>query len=437
MRWSATARNGASYVKARAALIAASATVVLAALLMLASASAASPVLEYVVPGDHFPVGFTADGGGVTAALSGFDTVVHCTGSHGGGEITGLRSTVSSYVFTGCETQGGADGGHKCKSVSANAGEITAAAIVAELVYTDQAKHEVGMLLEPHGGVYMNFECGGESVTAIGPFLSPVGPINQEATSFTATLSRSGAMQTPDEYENANGEKLPAIPMGERGTHPSVTTGVELSFTISPSVPIAIKAITATEVEAKQHEVEVRQAEQRQHEEEAAAAAAAKRQQEEAAAKRHHEEEVAAANRRQEEEGAAQQKREEDALTSLKVAISRALTATGKAAKIGTLLKHGGLTLAFGSSEPGTLVIQWWQVPRGAHVARNGQPKAALVAQGTALFAGAGVGRVKIGLTRAGRRLLAHASKLKLTIRIRFTPVAHPTISATSVVQIK
>lgn len=64
-------------------------------------------------------------------------------------------------------------------------------------MYIDQAKHEVGMLLNPDGGIYMNFECGGESVEAIGPFLSPVGPINKEATSFTATLSQSDGVQTP------------------------------------------------------------------------------------------------------------------------------------------------------------------------------------------------------------------------------------------------
>jgi hypothetical protein len=48
--------------------------------------------------------------------------------------------------------------------------KITAGAIEADLVYIDQAKHEVGMLLNPGGGLYMTFECGGESVEAIGRF---------------------------------------------------------------------------------------------------------------------------------------------------------------------------------------------------------------------------------------------------------------------------
>jgi hypothetical protein len=274
-----------------------SAAVLIAALALTAipaHAKAASGVLEYVAPGTAFPIGFTASGGPVTAELAGFDTVVHCSGSKGVGVILGPRSTVSSYVFTGCETQGGADGGHECKTEGAtNANEITAETIEADLVYIDQAKHEVGMLLNPDGGVYMTFKCGGELVEASGPFLSPVGPINKEATSFTATLSRSGAVQTPNEYENALGEKRQAIPMGKRESNPSPqTTGVELSFTIHTNALLQIKAITAAEIEAKQHEEEAAAAKKRQDEE---AAATKRRQEEEAAA-------AAAARKRQEEE---------------------------------------------------------------------------------------------------------------------------------------
>ncbi len=268
-----------------------------------AHAKAASPVLEYVAPGTAFPIDFTADGGEVTAALEDFDTVVHCTGSHGDGQIIGPRSTVSSYAFTGCETQGGTDGGHECKSEGANAKEITAEAIEADLVFIDQAKHQVGMLLNPSGGVYMEFKCGGELVEASGPFLSPVGPINQEATSFTATLSRSGAVQTPSEYENAIGEKRQAIPMGKREANPSLnTTGVELGFTIHTSASLQIKAVTAAEIEAKQREEEAAAAKKRHDEEAATAAAAKKRQEEEAAA-------AAAVRKRQEEEVAIERLR--------------------------------------------------------------------------------------------------------------------------------
>ena len=262
-------------------------------------AKAASPVLEFVPSGAAFPVGFTATGGPVTAVLAGFDTEVHCSGSEGDGAILGPRSTVSNYFFTGCKGVGGSKAGAQCKSEGADPEEIVAEAIEADLVYINQAKGEVGMLLNPSGGVYMEFECGGEAVEASGPFLSPVGPINKGATSFTATLSRSGAAQTPNEYENALGEKRQAIPMGRREANPTpATTGVELGFTIHTSASLQIKAVTGAEIEARQRGDEA-----------AAAAAAKKRQDDEAAAataaKKRGEEETAAAaatKKRQEEE---------------------------------------------------------------------------------------------------------------------------------------
>jgi hypothetical protein len=277
-----------------------------------ACASAASPVLEFASPGNSFPIPFEADGGEVSARLAEFDPIVHCGGSEGEGEITGPRSTLSNYVFTECEAHdpGGPEDGHECKSEGANAEEIRTGTIEAELVYVDQAKHEVAMLLNPDEGVYMDFECGGESVKATGSFLSPVDPINKLADSFTAVLRRSGASQLPSEYEDASGQKHQAIPMGQKGSDPPDMTGVELTFTIEPSVPLEIRAINAAEVEAKQRDEEA--AKKRQDEE----AATKKRQEDEAAAKKRQEDEAAtlAAKKRQEDEAAlAAKKAQEEA----------------------------------------------------------------------------------------------------------------------------
>ncbi|HEY2052785.1 MAG TPA: hypothetical protein VGH14_02505 [Solirubrobacterales bacterium] len=244
------------------------------------SAGAASPVLEFESQSSALPFQFEAQGGEVTAVLSDFDTVVHCEGSRGLGEIVGPRTAFSTYSFTGCETLGGTKAGHECKSATALPNEIQTPVIEAELVFIDQARNEVGVLLAPHGGVYMEFECGRENVKAIGPFVSPVGPINQEGTSFTASLFRSGATQVPSAYESLTGEILPAIPTGET-EHMTGTTGVELSFAIHTFQPLAIKAITAAELDAKQRD------------EEAAKAAAEKKRAEEEATKKRQEEELA------------------------------------------------------------------------------------------------------------------------------------------------
>jgi hypothetical protein len=262
--------------------VAASVVVLALAVAPTHASASASPVLEFVSPTSTFPIGFTAEGTEVTAALVGYDTVVHCTDSEGEGNIVGPRSTLSQYVFTGCETQGGSAGGAQCQSESADPKEIRTGTIEADLVFIDQAKREVGMLLNPGGGVYMDFKCGGEPVKALGPFLSPVSPINALTNSFTAILTRSGATQTPSEYENALGEKRQAIPLGERPGQPLATTGVELSFEIHPSAPLEIKAVTAAEIEAKQREQEAAAAKKRQEEESATAAAIKRREEEEA-----------------------------------------------------------------------------------------------------------------------------------------------------------
>jgi hypothetical protein len=418
-------------VRVRLAVLAASATIVLAALLIPAGASAASPVLEFVPHGGSLPVSFTTEGGPVIAELAGFSKVVHCTGSARQGEITGPRTAVAKYEFTGCVAQTGPAVEADCESAGANPKEIRTGPIAAELVYLDQAKREVGILLNPGGDIYMSFKCGGELTEARGPFLSSVTPINEAASSFTATLTESNALQTPDEYENAAGEKLKATPEGNREGAGWVTTGVASAITVHPSTPIEIRAITTAEVEAKQREAEAKQreADARQRDEEAkAAATAAKKQQEEAAARKRHEEEVAAANKK---------RGEEEALAALKSALRGALAASGKAPKVGALLKHGGFTLAFSSSEPGTLVIQWWQVPPAAHLAKKGKAKPVLVAQGEATFTGPGARKAKVGLTRAGRRLLAHANRLKLTSQARFTPAGQPALGANGALTLK
>lgn len=275
-----------------AALIAA-----LAITIMPAQAKAASPVLEFVSPSSAFPIDFTADGGAVTAVMANVNPVVHCAASHGEGEIIGPRSTRSEYVFTGCVANEGGSTAN-CQSEPINMGVIETGTIEADLVYIDQAKHEVGMLLNPSGGVYMTFRCGGELVEARGRFLAPVGELNTQTTSFTATLSRSGAMQIPHEFENAIGEKQEAVPMGEWEGHPLATTGVELSFAIHTSASLEIKAVTSAEIEARQRDEDAAAAKRRQDEEAKAAEAAKKRQEAEAAA-------AAAVKERQEAEAAA------------------------------------------------------------------------------------------------------------------------------------
>jgi molecular chaperone DnaK (HSP70) len=289
----------------------------LVVVLMLAigcgSASAASPVLEFA-SSSPLPIGFSAQGGAVTAELQDFPWVVHCSGSSGKGAITGPRSTVSNYVFTGCKAANGGPG-VSCKSADGDEGEIKTPQIAAELVWIDQAKSKVGMVLQPDGGIYMEFECDEEEVWAYGPFVSPVDPINQEVSSFTASLSHVGALQIPSGYEGPAGESIPAQPEGETETEIG-TTGVGLSFTISTSVPLTVKAINAAEAAANQRAEE-------------AAAAKKKREEDETVAKKRGEEETA--KKRLEEETAKKGEEERAKAKARARQLSKALKSCRKA----------------------------------------------------------------------------------------------------------
>jgi hypothetical protein len=241
-------------IKGRCAV--AVALVVAATLLVVpAGASAASPVLEFVAPGHSLPVSFTTGGGEVTA--EGFSgAVMTCAHSSGQGEITGPRRAIAKYEFTECKTA--SPGSQKCKSEGAGAEEIKTSMIEAELVYISQKNREVAVLLNPRGGTYMKFECGVTPARGEGPFLAPGAPLNTETTSFTTKLSKSSmseGVQTPDEYEGAGGEKLKAIPLGEKNNNLLLEpTGVESTITVTTAEPVEVRAITAEEVEAKQRE---------------------------------------------------------------------------------------------------------------------------------------------------------------------------------------
>jgi flagellar biosynthesis GTPase FlhF len=296
-----------------------------ALLLVPAGASAASPVLEFVAPGHSWPVSFTTKGGAVTA--EGFEEVMECAGSSGEGKITGAHKAEAEFVFTECHTKGGA----KCKSEGAGAEEIKTGEIGAELVYIAQAKHEVAILLNPAGHTYMEFKCGGIPARGEGSFLAPGAPLNTETTSFTTTLSKSsmsGGVQTPDEYEGVGGEKLKAIPLGEKNNNLMLEpTGVESTITVTTAEPVEVRAITEEEVEAKQRE------EAKKHEEALQTLETTLKKQEEALKKaeehakqvgeetKKHEEELNAqivAIKKHQEEAAAEAKKDQEEVAATK-----------------------------------------------------------------------------------------------------------------------
>ncbi len=116
----------------------------------------------------------------------------------------------------------------------------------------------------------------------------------------------------------------------------------------------------------------------------------------------------------------------------VRAALLRVLKPHGKAARIGHLLRDGGYSFSFTAPSAGRLVIGWYRVPKGAHIARAKKP--VLVASGSAVFHKAEKGTIKVSLTHKGRKLLKHATRVKLTAKATFTPAGGPGTSATKII---
>jgi len=120
----------------------------------------------------------------------------------------------------------------------------------------------------------------------------------------------------------------------------------------------------------------------------------------------------------------------EPAAAQIRALLAGQLMPSGNTAKITTLLKTGAVAVVFKALEAGAAVIAWYELPPGAKLARA-KPRPVLVASGKLIFSGPGTATIKIKLTAAGRRLLKHAKRIKLTAKGTFTPTGKAPITAT------
>jgi subtilase family serine protease len=116
--------------------------------------------------------------------------------------------------------------------------------------------------------------------------------------------------------------------------------------------------------------------------------------------------------------------------TQLAAQLAKLLAPSGKGAKLAALLKAGGLTISFKALSAGSVAIGWYELPKGAKLAKKAKPKPVLVASAQLKFTAPGSRTIKIKLTPAGKRLLKHAKQVKLTGKGTFTPVGKPPVSA-------
>ena len=109
--------------------------------------------------------------------------------------------------------------------------------------------------------------------------------------------------------------------------------------------------------------------------------------------------------------------------TILAALSERAFSPHGKNATIIALLKHGGFTYQLGESPAaGTMVINWYFLPKGAHLTKARKAKPVRIASGRAGLTTTANWKITVRLTANGKHLLRHAKVLKVTSKSTLTP---------------
>jgi hypothetical protein len=122
-------------------------------------------------------------------------------------------------------------------------------------------------------------------------------------------------------------------------------------------------------------------------------------------------------------------------IAQIKSWLRKLLVPPRRAARIRTILRTGGCTLSFSALTSGTLRVAWSLAPQRAHVSSSGRHAEAtnrqpvLVATGTASPIGGSKVKLKLKLTRAGRRLLEHSKHIKLTATGQFKAHGDPRLT--------
>jgi len=117
-------------------------------------------------------------------------------------------------------------------------------------------------------------------------------------------------------------------------------------------------------------------------------------------------------------------------VAAIRASLLAQLAPSGKAAKLGAVLRKKGYSYPFTVFTAGRLTVDWYYLPRGAHLSKAAKkkPKPVLVAGGAVSFAHAGTMTVVVRLTRRGQALLRHTGTL--SAKATFKPTGASAISA-------
>jgi Trypsin len=101
--------------------------------------------------------------------------------------------------------------------------------------------------------------------------------------------------------------------------------------------------------------------------------------------------------------------------------LKKALTPARTAAKIASVVRSGGATVAFDAPEAGSVTIDWYRASGASSSSRGAKVKPLLVASGHKAFSRAGASRIAIRLTSAGKHALRGHAHVALTATGTFT----------------
>lgn len=150
--------------------------------------------------------GFSGTGGIGTLETVG-KIGIQCKTEKATGQFTGTKTVGSVNVtFMECKSAG-----YQCESAGAGAGVINTFPLAGELVWETKAKKKVAVkLFAESGELLAKFVCGPSRVEVRGAVLVNI-PAGKMETTFAEKYSAKKGIQKPTAYENAKGEKVPAI----------------------------------------------------------------------------------------------------------------------------------------------------------------------------------------------------------------------------------
>ena len=123
----------------------------------------------------------------------------------------------------------------------------------------------------------------------------------------------------------------------------------------------------------------------------------------------------------------------------LKASLLSQLTPKGSTAKVATVRRKKAYRYAFKALTGGTLVINWYFLPPGAHVSRSGKrkPKPVLFATGHTSFPASGTKTITVTLSANGVKMLKHRSTIALSAKGTFSPPGAKPIVAVKAFKLK